>query len=198
MESENQPYRYDALVGDDTIRLLRLHPGRRSDPLSGELEHVSLHDGLQYEGVSYVWGDQDRCAEITCHGRRLALTRSIADALRRIRHETDERMVWADQISINQDDLEERGQQVMLMNSIYKRASQILVWLGRDDDGVAKDVFRLIRELSVLFKAMGDLDAIPTNVREKELWKFPKASWTRLMTFYNLPWVRLVPQWLSV
>ncbi|MCJ1452177.1 hypothetical protein MMC28_002519 [Mycoblastus sanguinarius] len=40
--------------------------------------------------------------------------------------------MWVDAICINQDDLEERSQQVLLMREIYSKSSGLFVWLGED------------------------------------------------------------------
>ncbi|PGH04637.1 hypothetical protein AJ79_07034 [Helicocarpus griseus UAMH5409] len=41
--------------------------------------------------------------------------------------------VWIDQICINQEDLDERATQVMMMDQIYKKARYTMVWLGAED-----------------------------------------------------------------
>lgn len=50
----------------------------------------------------------------------------------RVRLDDCVRAVWADAISINQDDIEERGHQVSLMRRIYRRAKKVFIWLGED------------------------------------------------------------------
>jgi hypothetical protein len=37
---------------------------------------------------------------------------------------------WIDAVCINQEDINERGQQVRLMRDIYKQVSGVVVWLG--------------------------------------------------------------------
>jgi hypothetical protein len=51
-------------------------------------------------------------------------------ALRFLRDPANVRVLWADALCINQDDLEERNQQVSLMGFIFGRAQTVLVWLG--------------------------------------------------------------------
>jgi hypothetical protein len=45
------------------------------------------------------------------------------------------RVLWADAICINQNDLPERSQQVSIMRKIFKQAERVLSWLGRAADG---------------------------------------------------------------
>jgi hypothetical protein len=59
--------------------------------------------------------------------------------------------VWADSTCIDQNDLDERSQQVQFMNSIYWNASHVLVWLGRDENGVAEEAFEMVRKLAGIF-----------------------------------------------
>lgn len=40
--------------------------------------------------------------------------------------------VWVDAICINQDDLSERANQVKLMHKIYRTASTVKIWLGKE------------------------------------------------------------------
>jgi hypothetical protein len=39
-------------------------------------------------------------------------------------------MLWADQICIDQSNLDERSQQVLLMKAIYEKALTVFVYLG--------------------------------------------------------------------
>ena len=43
-----------------------------------------------------------------------------------------ERIVWADAICINQQDLLEKNSQVAMMRSIYQTSEQVIVWLGEE------------------------------------------------------------------
>lgn len=70
------------------------------------------------------------------------------NALKRIRHETDERVVWADAICIDQTNKAERARQVTLMSEIYEQAQEVLVWLGNDDHGDAQVAVNSILEIN--------------------------------------------------
>jgi hypothetical protein len=62
--------------------------------------------------------------------REFKVTRSLDQALRRIRRKWHRRALWVDQVCINQDDLAERSTQVLLMGRIYSSAQKVLSWLG--------------------------------------------------------------------
>jgi Heterokaryon incompatibility protein (HET) len=57
---------------------------------------------------------------------------NLRDALRRLRHPTEERTFWADSICINQANNKERGHQVSFMRDIYVNAARVLICLGSD------------------------------------------------------------------
>jgi hypothetical protein len=58
------------------------------------------------------------------------VTKNCEDALRRLRREDSERVLWVDAISINQQNEKEKGHQVSFMGPIYQHAAQVVIWLG--------------------------------------------------------------------
>lgn len=110
-------------------RLLVVEPGRWSEAIICSLEILSLDSSYDYEALSYVWGDPVDTIPIHVNGCHLDAARNLFCALRRLRRSSGPRKVWVDAISINQDDLDERGAQVNMMREIYSKAS-VLVYLG--------------------------------------------------------------------
>ena len=90
----------------------------------------------QYEALSYCWGDPSKSGLhwIQCHDKRLELRENLHSALRYLRLPVQVRWLWIDAICINQEDLDERGEQVAIMAKIFNLASQTLIWLGEDSD----------------------------------------------------------------
>nr|RBQ85853.1 hypothetical protein FVER53263_09637 [Fusarium verticillioides] len=130
-----ESYVYTPFTDNFTIRILTLEPGTGNDPLVGHLGFENLDLSPQYEAISYCWGTGGRSSEIICDGKPLPLTESIEGALRRMRHATTQRRLWADQVCINQEDIAERSQQVSLMNAIYKGAKHVLfnrIWIVQE------------------------------------------------------------------
>ncbi|EXJ76591.1 uncharacterized protein A1O5_01099 [Cladophialophora psammophila CBS 110553] len=64
-------------------------------------------------------------------GSQWPITRRLHEALEWVRDQETEKTLWIDAICINQYDLKERAQQVQLMQHIFRRAANVLVWLGR-------------------------------------------------------------------
>ncbi|KAG4442145.1 hypothetical protein IFR05_002358 [Cadophora sp. M221] len=139
-------FQYKKLESGSYIRLLILQPGAYEDSISCHVKHVDLESKPQYEALSYVWGDSSRTEEISCEGCPMTVTVSLHGALRHLRSETVERIIWADAICINQQDNDEKSLQVALMGEIYSRCHEVLVWIGED-----------INDLSGSFKAVEEL-----------------------------------------
>ncbi|KAL6877850.1 heterokaryon incompatibility domain-containing protein [Trichoderma longibrachiatum] len=189
---DDQRYLYKPIIGTKSVRFLILQPGSGSDPLIGSLQLGSLDpDDLAqlppYEAISYVWGTSDRLFTLLCDGAVLPLTQSIRDALARVRLPDRARRLWADQICINQDDVAERSQQVKLMNAVYKNASKVLVWLGRDVDGVAADAVRMVHHLDGVFRDDEAHEAFKI-AHEEHLAMQSGERWVPLAKLTKLPW----------
>lgn len=119
------------------IRLLILLPAAsHQDDLHCELKTVKLSERPSFEALSYTWGSIGKADEIRLNGnRKLQVWENAGVALRRLRLPKKARHLWVDAICINQDDLQERSEQVLLMQQIYGQAEQVCVWLGELTDG---------------------------------------------------------------
>ncbi|KAF2488837.1 heterokaryon incompatibility, partial [Lophium mytilinum] len=90
-----------------------------------------------YEALSYVWGCQEPPRSLWLSGKNsglLSIGPNLYDALERLRPVPGQeaRTLWADQICINQTDLEERNAHVLMMGDIFKGARKVLIWLGQE------------------------------------------------------------------
>jgi hypothetical protein len=106
-----------------------------------------MAEAPQYEALSYVWGSNERTHTITCDQMLLAVTASLDTVLRVLRKPTESRIIWIDQICIDQDNIPERSEQVQIMREIYSRAFRVLMWLGTDDVSDAPLAIDLINDL---------------------------------------------------
>ena len=83
-------------------------------------------------------GDSAEKRPVYIDGQKLEIMPSLDSALRCRRYERGDdrgsRVLWADAVCVNQEDLEERGIQISMMREIYQRARRVLVWLGTDDE----------------------------------------------------------------
>ncbi|KAH8665719.1 heterokaryon incompatibility protein-domain-containing protein [Tricladium varicosporioides] len=132
-------YRYYPLSLGHHIRLLRLFPSEdQNEPIQCQLFDYSLQDlGKRthpYEALSYVWGKPDQTLPIYVDGVQFPVTVNLHAALLRLRHQSIERILWADAICINQENKPEKEQQIQFMAKIYAQAKSVLVWLGEAAD----------------------------------------------------------------
>ena len=113
------------------IRLVIIHPKDQvSEQIKCDLETHPLDEQLDYEALSYVWGDQGSERGILLNGQVFSVRRNLAFALQDLRLANRQRRLWIDAICINQGDHEERSFQVLLMRNIYRYASRVVIWLG--------------------------------------------------------------------
>ena len=127
-------YSYEESLGAKHVRLLKLYPGGLEEPIHCSMTTVTT-DSLMlghnpYEALSYTWGSEDHQQTILCDGKLLSITQDLHVALRNLRDTSAPRMLWIDQICINQADLEERSAQVTIMDVVYWSAQRVVVWLG--------------------------------------------------------------------
>jgi hypothetical protein len=167
------------LPNEQSIRILTLRSGEGDDPLEGNLDSVDIEETGDYEALSYVWSSTVRQRTLLCQGVRIGLTESLFQALLRTRLPNTDRRIWADQICIDQDDLKDRSHQVQFMNSIYKKAKRILVWLGNDEKSEAPAAFDLVYGLT---NDIYDLD-------KEDVLAARMVDWGPLKSLTRLQWV---------
>lgn len=116
-------------------RMIRLLPHEDSSaPIQCEIfsYDLSVTEGEKhlYEALSYAWESEERSQSITLNGCTFHITKSLHTALTHLRNRQLERTLWVDAISIDQDNINEKNEQIPLMRSIYAQAERVLVWLG--------------------------------------------------------------------
>lgn len=151
------------------IRLLSLHPGVGSSAIQCTLRVLSLEDNPRFTALSYTWGEPIRRSAsvwsfrglvqylrglwwtlfrrdipVSVNGVPLYIKHNLASALKSLRHEEEEKVLWVDALCINQQDPIEKADQVARMRDIYSQAHATCVWLGpsEDDSDTAMDFVR--------------------------------------------------------
>lgn len=92
---------------------------------------MKFEDKVQYEALSYRWGEEISPEKIILDGAEHAVTQNLHDALEYFRFRKPGIPLWIDALSINQLDLSEKNQQLKIMPHIYFRAVTVLVWMGK-------------------------------------------------------------------
>ena len=136
---------YEPLKTSSSTRLLALSPGTPDDPISSTLK-VDLEEFPEYDAISYTWGEDTgaRCT-IDINNHPTLIRPNLFSALRRVGSPDAVRNLWVDDLSIAQDDLVEKAQQVFMIGRISRQARCVRAWLGEqaDDDGT---VFQGLKE----------------------------------------------------
>jgi Heterokaryon incompatibility protein (HET) len=112
------------------IRLLTFTSPQTEGPLQCSLMSVPLPKSPPYIALSYTWGDPADTVPIIINNFEVQITVNLSTALRRLREEGVTH-IWADALCINQGDREERTAQVGRMGTIFRKATEVAVWLGQ-------------------------------------------------------------------
>jgi len=94
-----ESFEYDAIdLGGSAFRLLRLLKGD-DDLIQCELFEAWLQEGgMDYAALSYTWGEARKPYDIVVNGGRLAVTENLHLALRHLRYQDQDRILWIDAI----------------------------------------------------------------------------------------------------
>jgi hypothetical protein len=212
---------YAQLQGTTSIRLLALHGGAEDvssetgECLEGSRHPVFINSNPQantplqdkiccqlmpstinvvppYECLSYVWGKSLEMKEISCNGSAFPVTPNLYSALRRLRYPDRDRLLWIDQICIDQENIPERNQQVGMMRNIYRGAEKVIIWLGdkENDSDMAIDFIPILVMVMELLGPGQSLSA--HNATSFGLPNCPSRPWLALGHLLRRPWFQRV------
>jgi len=193
--SPRPPYQYSPLPQSSSFRVLELLPGQPDAELAC---HLHLEDWTKkpaYEALSYAWGDPTIKFPINCDGQCLEVTGNLHASLVQLRQPDSSRFLWADAICIDQENLQERGQQVSVMRQIYKNATNVVVWLGQDENGQAVEAVQFIKHLADTLceempgksHGMKDIDDLYELTNNDCLLQHD-VSWLAVAWYFSRPW----------
>jgi hypothetical protein len=112
-----------------------------SDSLTCSIEEFDLKSCPPFRALSYTWGqaykvpgqkDEDYAplefpASVICNGYRLSVKENLFDALAQLSRMSEVDFLWIDALCINQNNLDEREAQVLLMGDIYSTAEEVVI-----------------------------------------------------------------------
>lgn len=201
-------YQYAPLPGAGFIRLLEIQHGEGDIHCS--LQSFDLENLPAYDALSYTWGDPrpallqavgpfqyKRQFTIICDGKASIVTANLYYALLQFRRlnrsvpalhgKVIQSRIWIDAICINQRDLAERSAQVAIMDNIYKHASTVFAWLGKDDR-YTEPAFRLIHHLSGIPE--DEFCRYMYSTSKVEGFGIARADWEAFVAFMNRSWFK--------
>lgn len=149
-------YTYLPLQPGEATRIVEIQTlPDRDEVVVSKVQHISLNDGSQdsvppYEALSYRCGPDKPPRFIRCiNGTTLSVRPYLFDAIKGLGPFTEPRVLWIDQVSVNQNDNDERAKQVRNFDKIFAQASLVQIWIREDDDSVAEAAFSLINSICV-------------------------------------------------
>ena len=121
--------------------MLQILPGAPESELRLQISEINLDHTHPYHAISYTWGDDLATTTIHIDDEPFEIRHNLFGFLRQLRAQSYSSKLWVDAISIRQDDLVEKSQQVGMIGDIFSRADRVLVWVGEHADG-SEDLFR--------------------------------------------------------
>ncbi|KAK7398358.1 hypothetical protein QQX98_012252 [Neonectria punicea] len=183
------------------------------------MEHTRLdpEDPVTYSTLSYVWGDTSHTVQLPCNGKKLKITKTIHDALRQVSKFNPNKLLWVDQICINQEHLPERSEQVKLMNTIYEsmhsqcpmQAETVIAWLGPATSSTPKGIDLVSRVADVAMPTLTDMfriEEFPDDWKGLEVYEKitvaesnklgisfeDEEAWDAFVDFFDRPWLERI------
>ncbi|KAK3117840.1 hypothetical protein LTR53_000390 [Teratosphaeriaceae sp. CCFEE 6253] len=157
VEKPDYDYPGPPLPTSRSIRVVLLQPAARlEDEVRCSFKIASLdecgpgREDMPYEALSYAWGERPDTHAIFLNDSPQPVRSNLFVALRRLCLRNRVRRLWVNALCINQQDPAERASQVAQMADTFRRASQVLIWVGEDSaacDGAATFAFvRKVRD----------------------------------------------------
>ncbi|KAF5614123.1 het-6-heterokaryon incompatibility [Fusarium subglutinans] len=142
---------YQSLRNPTSFRLLQILSDGGPGILRCRMFDVDLaaQETPPYIALSYTWHDESlpkTFRPVLINDKYLNVSLNLWNFLQNYRETAGERIIWIDQICINQDDTGECVQQIGQMCEIYQRASMDIFWIGEPGEN-AEAVLDLLSSL---------------------------------------------------
>ncbi|RBA09731.1 hypothetical protein FPRO05_05667 [Fusarium proliferatum] len=126
---------YQSLTSPTGFRLLQILSDGGEDILRCKMFDADLaaQEPPRYIALSYTWHEESlpkTFRPVLINDKYLNVSLNLWNFLQNYRETAGERIIWIDQICINQDDTDECVQQIGQMCKIYQHASMDLFWIG--------------------------------------------------------------------
>lgn len=161
-ETTSAAFKHAPLQSPRSFRILSLLASKEFDSaVRCEIRECSLDDHVEYEALSYAWGDPAPGHTILVGGKALGVTPNCLEAMRCLRPRRGRRgrAIWIDAVCIDQES-SEKNHQVKLMGEIYSKATKVLAWMGPSDATTARSIRRL-KIMGLIGKARYQAVGIP-------------------------------------
>jgi hypothetical protein len=202
----SKQFHYHALpTSPPWIRLLRIRPGQKSEPLECDIIEVDLNENgsaepRNYHALSYVWGRRGSTVEISvspCPGHQcqLQISTNMLAMLTAYRTQDSHKLVWVDQLCIDQSSFMEKKSQIALMKTIYEKAERVRIWLGpaADDSDIAMDALKVLRQrMKCLYGSCDSREEVLEKLSLLDMLDEPgpkvDREWNAIRALFCRPW----------
>jgi hypothetical protein len=163
------------------IRLLHVHSQlSQSGRIQGDIKTFDLNSCPPYRALSYVWGSPPPTELILIHEKLFEIRENLHHFLEVFRVNLKRASyIWIDQLCMKQSDDKERNHQVGIMNQIYARAIEVLVWLGPESNG-SDIAIRHIRHVSSCLHHYQALPSFDVKLEQPIVQLLTRPYFTRL------------------
>jgi hypothetical protein len=159
-----EPFQYSQLDHEtDSIRVLEIIPDPDESIIRCQMRRTTMSEST-YRCLSYTWLPSHPTHEVEVNSSVLEIGDNLYQFLRAYRawqrdgnqsssptfgDPTDDKSpsLWIDAICIDQSNVEEKNHQVRQMGTIYKKAQDVVIWLGVLDQSLL-DFLEMAKELS--------------------------------------------------
>jgi hypothetical protein len=179
-------FNYSALP-DDSIRLLKISSNAAGDILC-EMSNVIFAQAPRFYALSYTWGTDEGTESILCNGLAMQIKANLHDAIRTLFNPpiSLDLPIWIDAVCINQHDDEEKAVQVSRMGDIYRKAHQVVAWLGPSgqNSDLAMDWFERLTVALPLIQ----FPPLPGEIGKYGLPEADDTVWPAIGYLFCRPW----------
>ncbi|KAF1912729.1 heterokaryon incompatibility protein-domain-containing protein [Ampelomyces quisqualis] len=144
----------------DEVRVMCIMPAKDgSAPIVLHVAHCPIKCEVTYMALSYRWGTDKTPEKIVMNGQRMSIRQNLAEAIRALRMQEQIVPIWIDALSINQENVAERGREVRRMGKIYHHAMSVYSIVGAADEdtqNVCKFISELVRHPVVRINDLND------------------------------------------
>ncbi|KAF2162019.1 hypothetical protein M409DRAFT_58772 [Zasmidium cellare ATCC 36951] len=150
-----------------------------------------------------------RCYPVYCGSSLVHVTKNLRDALVQIRflqsdpqiaeqiksvyEESLSPYLWIDELCIDQEHAQERGQQVSMMGQIYSKANLVLAWLGNQEP-ITRYGLEVLQQLETIMQASRSERVTSASFLDERFWRrtgfepFSTEKWQAVIDILTREW----------
>ncbi|KAF2675932.1 hypothetical protein K458DRAFT_482087 [Lentithecium fluviatile CBS 122367] len=162
---------YSPLEHRRNIRLLRIKSKGSGKSIEVDIRISRLDSDVQFTALSYVWGDPLQQSWIVCNGHNVPITRNLWKILSTLQEQHHHGLLI----------------QVNMMRDIYKRAGNVIFWLGQDEK-YDKDAVRLMNVFVQNHQYHSDLEPLRGKTLEELHLPCYDFGWRDWASLLSRPW----------